>query len=1482
MKLTRRLLAVVLAVAMLLGMVAVGATASITDYYEYDPVDNPYTGKIGLKAYKVNTDDGTYTEITDGAVEPGDVVRVEIWVQTNYFHTLGSFGIAYSNDLYVPTTLEYGTYDYLARATSVSYSKVFAMTEYDEDHAGSAEGTIDNPWYLNEVVMNASSGYVGKTKAQNYANIKKYMPPAWRGTGTTATNYYADEKYTAYNYLYAGYMADTNYESAPCAMNGIIVTEYQPSIYFNLTIAEDAGDGDSGIISIPAEGIYTSTQTASTYLARCWSVDEDGDGIGDEEAAAAADGLQYIYPVNNNIAKDTYGDDATVYERVYDMSEATLTLTVGGGSTEPGTTEPAETTTEEPTTEADASYAKVEEAIAAIPTDLSGYTAASVKAVNDAKNAVVYGLKASEQARVDAFADAINEAVKNLAPLGTCNYDDLDAAIAAYEAKLADKDLYENWAEYEAAYEVATKVARGMINDEAGANQKVIDDAADALNAVVLVYKAASYAKVEEAIAAIPTDLSGYTAASVKAVNDAVAAVVYGLDITKQAEVDGYADAINDAVKNLAPLGTCNYEELNAVIAEAEELNADDYTTTSWYSQAYLDAYLEAAKAVTPGMINDEAGENQAIINEAAAALRAAIGKLELRANLEDLKAAIAAEPKVAEAYATADTWAAYAEKLAAAQAIVDEETAVGVSRQTEVDNATAALNAANDALIEDEASYAAVEAAMAKIPEDLTVYTADSVKAVNDAVAAVEAGVKKSQQAKVDAWAEAIEEAIKALAPLGGCDYTALDAQIKAYEELVKADYKPSSWDESGVDAAYAAAKEIAPDMIADEAGANQKAIDDAADALAAAIAKLDKVANKGALAAAIAEAKLLNEEDYTPESWAEADLETAIAEAEAVYANADASDDEVAEAIAALEAAEFFLTKKADKAALKAAIDAAKLLKAENFTPTSWLEADLELMIEEAESVYNDDNADEESVSNAIEALENAVDTLVPVADKAALKAAIDTEVKTENATAETLKAYEDALAAANDVYADGDATQDAVNKAEADLLVAIGGLKYLGACNYEEYDAAVAAAAALVEDEYTTSSWTAADVAAVVAANEVAKDLVADEAGENQAKIDAAAAAINAAIAKLEKKADMSKVEAALAADPTVAEEYATADTWAKYAEAKVAAEAVLAAAADTGVSAQADVDAAADALNAANEALVEEAADYAAVEAAKAKIPADLSIYTQASVKAVEDAVAAVVEGLGKSKQADVDAMAAAIEEAVKNLKINSSSVQSVDAQFDMSKYMKKSAQKYDIKVLGAPSKIQVKGPNGSTSTYDRYNSRVKIVSYNANNEEIDYLDDEPAYEVWTIVMTLGEGAFTAKAKYGTVWETEAFDFEVTMYKPREVAVDFVAKDSASEAEANKALSIKRKGVAEITVTAPVTVTKVQLVFASGSTSTYTTASSAVTYADNGDGTATWTILRTFSSAGTGSMTLKLKDASGWYNAVTDIITTEVVK
>lgn len=63
-----------------------------------------------------------------------------------------------------------------------------------------------------------------------------------------------------------------------------------------------------------------------------------------------------------------------------------------------------------------ADYSKVDEALAKIPADLSGYTAASVQALADARNAVVKGVGSSDQALVDEMAQNILDAIAALEP----------------------------------------------------------------------------------------------------------------------------------------------------------------------------------------------------------------------------------------------------------------------------------------------------------------------------------------------------------------------------------------------------------------------------------------------------------------------------------------------------------------------------------------------------------------------------------------------------------------------------------------------------------------------------------------------------------------------------------------------------------------------------------------------------------------------------------------------------------------------------------------------------------------------------------------------------------------------------------------------------------------------------------------------------------------------------------------------------------
>ena len=127
-------------------------------------------------------------------------------------------------------------------------------------------------------------------------------------------------------------------------------------------------------------------------------------------------------------------------------------------------------------------------------------------------------------------------------------------------------------------------------------------------------------------------------------------------------------------------------------------------------------------------------------------------------------------------------------------------------------------------------ADYSAVEAAMAAIPTDLTVYTDESVAALNTAVDGVVRGKAFVSQANVNAMAQAIEDAIAAL-QYKDADYTKVDAAIAKANALNKDDYK----DFSGVEAAVKA-------VVRDKNITEQSEVDAMAKAIEDAIAALEK----------------------------------------------------------------------------------------------------------------------------------------------------------------------------------------------------------------------------------------------------------------------------------------------------------------------------------------------------------------------------------------------------------------------------------------------------------------------------------------------------------------------------------------------------------------------------------------------------------------------------------------------------------------
>ena len=83
-------------------------------------------------------------------------------------------------------------------------------------------------------------------------------------------------------------------------------------------------------------------------------------------------------------------------------------------------------------------------------------------------------------------------------------------------------------------------------------------------------------------------------------------------------------------------------------------------------------------------------------------------------------------------------------------------------------------------------------------------------------------------------------------------------------------------------------------------------------------------------------------------------------------------------------------------------------------------------------------------------------------------------------------------------------------------------------------------------------------------------------------------------------------------------------------------------------------QVTVDSYADAINKAISELKYKDADYTKVNEAKAKVPSDLSIYTDETVKALKDALALVEEGKNITEQSTVDGYADAINKAIEGL------------------------------------------------------------------------------------------------------------------------------------------------------------------------------------------------------------------------------------
>lgn len=196
-------------------------------------------------------------------------------------------------------------------------------------------------------------------------------------------------------------------------------------------------------------------------------------------------------------------------------------------------------------------------------------------------------------------------------------------------------------------------------------------------------------------------------------------------------------------------------------------------------------------------------------------------------------------------------------------------------------------------------------------------------------------------------------------------------------------------------------------------------------------------------------ANGKLAQTDAYTPASL-EA-LQNAVDEAQTVYNKADATQTEVDNAKANVEAKIAALKEKADKSALRLAVKAAEGEAALTDKYTEESIAALQTAIDAANRVLADDNATQAEVDAQVEAVNAAKAALeekkAPVVKEELEKAVADaTEVvgATDKYTAASLAALQSAIDAANAVLQDPDATQDEIDAAVQSVKAAKEALK------------------------------------------------------------------------------------------------------------------------------------------------------------------------------------------------------------------------------------------------------------------------------------------------------------------------------------------------------------------------------------------------------------------------------------------------------
>lgn len=1170
MKIAKKVLSVLLAIAMVLGTFAVAASANgdkdtashqVKFWVTISPITAGGTWNSTGTSYEKATWSDSQT--SDVQVEAGQRYMVAVHVTTNYY--VGHCNALLFYDSRLLDTGEIYKEDVGKKATIAKVKQMVLWNEY-------VPATDTTPASGNPFLENSEPAYRVQTPSSLFTD-KNFLMAMNRCVDDNGDVYFKKLAGETGTYANAKEAKAAGWDffkmdAFPNPENGVTTMldgskEYY--VAFPIQIPADAQAGDAYKFVMPEENIKRKTNTSGDcFVGECPDGDASAEALGD---------LSNAY-----FNEDQY----------FDFSGANITLKVKGAAAEVDYSK------------LQAKYDEVKDTVVANYNNTEDF----VKALAAAKK--ILDEKTADQATVEAAYGALVAGYEKL-EIKSANYTALNAAKdAAANIKAENYEQDANWTAFQNAYTAAQNIAAGLDIT----HQTEITAAATALtNAIAnltpkVVEEDADYTVLNAEITAsqniVDTEqASWYTEATWSAFTTALAeakAVPTGLKKSSQGTIDAAASKLNAARTGLVE-AAANYTNIDALIKECDALTAGDYTSVSWQN---LTIALNAAKALA----RDIKARNQATIDTAYNNLKAAKDALVPlgKANYQPLIDEINKGTAYTEDYYTTESWAAYQTVLAAAQAMVDAGN-LKEDEQAQISKMVEDLIAAKAALIFVDADYTAVDAALAKIPADADLaayYTTDSATAVIAARNAVVRGYNKTKQPDVDKMAADIETAVANL-KLIPADTTALKAAIDEAKRVNSALYTADSYNAmkaelDKAEALYAKTDLTKKDNQA-EVDAQTKALNDAITALVPAGADYTKLNN------AIKAFEALTESDWTADTWvvAKAKYDAAVEASKKVYtvdkqAELDAIADALTEAISKLVPA------PADFTALDA------ILKDINIYLTSWAKyvtddykTRTNAAVESANAadfraLTKNDQATVDAKTAEITELYNNPEFLAWDYTKI-------NEAKAAFAAIDRSKYTDDSLAAVEALFAQvGDDWKQDPRKPEgaqqsayaSQMLIQSRVLKWETLlvektveekADYTALDAAIKTAEELIAKG--TSIYTDDSVKVLQDALAEGKALSRDLLASEQGTVDAATAKINAAMPLTEKDASYTALDAAIALAKTKNADDYTEASFKAMTDKLAAAEAV---ARDLKITAQATIDKATNELNAAISALV----------------------------------------------------------------------------------------------------------------------------------------------------------------------------------------------------------------------------------------------------------------------------------------------------